>query len=320
MDKIPENSMTYDLIHKPLILWAYMYILSVLGVFCKYYFNFKDSSEAMIVTYLLFMVILIMFKFYEWKSTRDILKDDDLNWESRKYLLDYNHDLYYKDKKMIYFKLAIIIIFTFLIGLNAAFSEKLSLVDFTSYILTTFGISIYSLHLLLYDEDGDNLIYNSFYGFLINSIIVLFLLIFKFNFGIFTAIFNIIMGHINNFFILSLTVILLGATFSLVAFTYYMVLDDKDNSKFEMRSIGEKFFISTLFAMFFLIIVFVISMYCTHSSILLLGNINFIEKSSFIMVNIFVILLFLFLYTLIISLKYLLTGVFSSLNNLPFKF
>ena len=128
------------------------------------------------------------------------------------------------------------------------------------------------------------------------------------------------MDHINNFFILSLTVILLGATFSLVAFTYYMVLDNDDASKKEMKSIGEKFFISTLFSMFFLIIVFVLAMYCTQSSILLLGNINFIEPSSFIMVNIFVILLFLFLFTLIISLKYLLTGIFSSLNNLPFKF
>lgn len=320
MDKMAKNSMLYDLIHKPLILWAYMYILSVLGVFCKYYFNVKDSSIVLIVTYLLFMAILIMFKSFEWKSSRNIFKDDDLDWESRKYLLDYNHDLYYEDKKMVYFKLAIIIIFTFLIGLGSAFSDKLSLVDFTSYILTTFGISIYSLHLLLYDEDGDNLIYNSFYGFLINSILVLFLLIFKFNFGIFTAIFNIVMDHINNFFILSLTVILLGATFSLVAFTYYMVLDDEDNNKIEMKSIGEKFFISTLFAMFFLIIVFVLSLYCTHSSILSLGNINFIEKSSFITVNIFVILLFSFLYTLIISLKYLLIGVFSSLNNLPFKF
>lgn len=320
MDKIAENSILYDLIHKPLILWAYMYLLSVLGIFCKYYFNLKDSFEAVIITYLLFIAILIMFKSFEWKSTRDIFKDDDLNWESRKYLLDYNHDLYYKDKKIVYLKLAIIMIFTFLIGLNAAFSDKLSLVDFTSYILTTFGISIYSLHLLLYDEDRDNLIYNSFYGFLINSILVLFLLIFKFSFGVFTSIFNIIVSNINNFFILSLTVVLLGATFSLVAFTYNMVLDDDDNVKNEMKGVGEKFFISTLFAMFFLIIVFVLSMYCTQSGILSLGNINFIDLSSFTNVNIFVILLFSFLYTLIISLKYLLIGIFSALNNLPFKF
>ena len=320
MDKIAENSILYDLIHKPLILWAYMYILSVFGVFCKYYFNSKDSFLAMVITFLLFMVILIMFKSFEWKSTRDIYNDDDLNWESRKYLLDYNHDLYYKDKKMVYLKLAIIMIFTFLIGLNAAFFDKLSLVDFTSYILTTFGISIYALHLLLYDEDEENLIYNSFYGFLINSILVLFLVIFKFSFGIFTTIFNIIMNHINNFFILSLTGILLGATFSLVAFTYNMVLDDEEDVKNEMKGVGEKFFISTLFAMFFLIIVFVLSMYCAQSGILSLNNINFTEPSSFIKVNIFVILLFSFLYTLIISLKYLLIGVFSALNNLPFKF
>ena len=99
-----------------------------------------------------------------------------------------------------------------------------------------------------------------------------------------------------------------------------MVLDNDDASKKEMKSIGEQFFISTIFSMFFLIIVFVLAIYCTQSSILSLGNINFIEPYSFIMVNIFVILLFLFLYTLLISLKYLLGGIFDSLNNLPFKF
>lgn len=320
MDKITENSMLNDLINKPLLSWFLLYVISVFGVFFKYYFNLKDSFWAMIVTYLLFMVILVMFKLFEWKSSRDILKDDKLKWESKKYLLNYNHDLYYKDKKMIYTKLFVIILFTFQIGLDAPFLDKISLVDFTSSILTTFGISICSLHLLLYDSDGDTLIYNSFYGSLINSILVLFLSVVKFNFGIFTTFFNIIMGNINNFFILSLTVVLLGATLSLVAFTYNMVLNDDDNVKNEMKSVGEKFFISTLFSMFFLIIVFVLSMYCAYTSILSLGNINFIESSSFIMVNIFVILLFLFLYTLIISLKYLLMGVISSLNNLPFKF
>lgn len=130
------------------------------------------------------------------------------------------------------------------------------------------------------------------------------------------------MSHINDFFILSLTIILLGATLSLVAFTYNMILDDEEDSvvKNEMKSNGEKFFISTLFSMFFLVIVFLLSMYCTKSSILSLGNINFIEPSLFIMVNIFVVLFFLLIFTLIISLNYLLIGVISSLNNLPFKF
>lgn len=264
-----------------------------------------------------FWLFCLCLVFFELKSQRNIFNDDNLNWESRKYLLDYSHDFYYKDKNIIYIKFFVILIFTFLIGTDAGFLDKLTLVDFTKYILTTFGISIFSLHLLIYDKEEDNLIYN---GFLINLILVLFLLIFKFNFGIFTTIFNIVMDNINNFIILSLTVVLLGVTLSLVAFTYYMVLDENDKVKKEMKSIGEKFFISTLFSMFFLIIVFVLAMYCTQSSILSLGNINFIELSSFIMVNIFVISLFLFLYTLIISLKYLLTGIFASLNNLPFKF
>ena len=320
MDKIAENSMIYDLIHKPLILWACMYFISVLGVFCKYYFNLKDSIGAEIIIFLVFIFVLMLIGFFQWKSSKEILHDDELNWQSKKYLLDYNHDLYYDDKNTVYFKFYMVALFTFQIGLYGALSDKITLIDFTNYILTTFGISIFALHLLLYDEDGDKLILNSMYGFLINSILMLFIVVVKFNFGVFTRIFNIIMSNINNFFILSLTIVLLGATLSLVAFTYYMILDNDDASKKEMKSIGEKFFISTLFSMFFLIIVFVLAMYCTQSSILSLGNINFIEPSSFIMVNIFVILLFLFLYTLIISLKYLLTGIFASLNNLPFKF
>ena len=92
-----------------------------------------------------------------------------------KYLLDYNHDLYYMDKKMFYLKFLIIVIFTFLIGINAGFLDKLTLVDFTNYILTTFGISICSLHLLMYDAEGDTLISDSLFGSYINIISIVFL-------------------------------------------------------------------------------------------------------------------------------------------------
>lgn len=322
MDKIAKYSMMYNLIQRPLLLWVLMYFLSVLGVFCKFYFNFKDSFWVGIIFYLIFLLYLIVLPLFQWKSSQKIYQDDGLDWESRKYLLDYNHDLYYKDKKFVYLKLCLIAFFTFNIGLWCTFSDKLTLIDFTCNILTTFGVSIYALHFLLYDVDNDNLMYNSFYGFFINSILVLFVSVIKFNFGVFTSIFNVVVGNIDNFFILSLTVILLGATLSLLAFTYNMVLDDNDDAdvKKEMKSIGEKFFISTLFSMLFLLVVFLLSMYCAHTSILSLGNINFISSSSFIMVNIFVILLFLFLFTLSMSLMNLIIGVISSLNNLPFKF
>ena len=319
MDKITVNSMMYNIIHRPFLLWVLVYFLSVLGVFCKYYFNIKDCFWAGMIFYLLFMLCVVLMLLFQWKSSREIYNDDKLDWKSRCYLLDYNHDLYYKDRKFVYSKLFLIAVFTFNIGLWCAFSDRLTLIDFTCNILTTFGVSIYALHLLLYDADNDNLMYNSFYGFFINSVLALFVSIVKFNFSVFTSIFNMIIGNIDDFFILSLTVILLGATLSLLAFTYNMVLDDNDDIKKEMKSIGEKFFISTLFSMLFLTVVFFLSMYCAHTSILSLGNINFISSSSFIMVNIFVILLFLFLFTLSMSLMYLIMGVISSLNNLPYK-
>lgn len=311
--------MMYNIIHRPFLLWVLVYFLSVLGVFCKYYFNIKDCFWAGMIFYLLFMLCVVLMLLFQWKSSREIYNDDKLDWKSRCYLLDYNHDLYYKDRKFVYSKLFLIAVFTFNIGLWCAFSDRLTLIDFTCNILTTFGVSIYALHLLLYDADNDNLMYNSFYGFFINSVLALFVSIVKFNFSVFTSIFNMIIGNIDDFFILSLTVILLGATLSLLAFTYNMVLDDNDDIKKEMKSIGEKFFISTLFSMLFLTVVFFLSMYCAHTSILSLGNINFISSSSFIMVNIFVILLFLFLFTLSMSLMYLIMGVISSLNNLPYK-
>ena len=104
MDKISENSMLNELIDKPLLLWFLLYCISVFGVFFKYYFNLKDSFWGTIVIYVLFLVILLMFGFFELKSQRNIFNDDNLNWESRKYLLDYSHDFYYKDKNIIYIK------------------------------------------------------------------------------------------------------------------------------------------------------------------------------------------------------------------------
>ena len=291
MDKIVEHSRLYNLIHKPLVAWTCLYLMSVLGMLCKYYFNLKDSFWLSTIIFILLMVcygIILVFR-------AESINED----ESEYYTAFYFFACF---------------CFTFVLGLNTS-QDKITLIGFTAGILSPFIGSIVGLRLLSDVRDKNLFIY-----FLCFLVLIGLMAVVNFNFEVFTRIFNIIMGNVNDFFILSLTIILLGATLSLLAFTYYMVLDNNDASKKEMKSIGEHFFISTLFAMFFLIIVFVFVMYCTQSSILSLGNINFIEPSSFIMVNLFAILLFLLAYTLAISLRYLLGGIFASLNNLPFKF
>ena len=262
-----------------------MYFMSVLGVLCNYYFNLNDLVLANKIFYVLFLFMIVV-----------------------------SHGISVYKKFNFNFILAL---FPFAMGVSFSLG-KMTLIDFTVCILIPFLFSIFICRLSDLEWDKYMLCFFALlYGVFFNNFVYDFTRIFIIIMG---NIIDNIMGNINDFFILSLTIILLGATLSLLAFTYYMVLDKDDTSKKEMKSIGENFFISTLFSMFFLIIVFVFTRYCTQSSILSLGNINFIEPYSFIMVNIFVILLFLFLYTLLISLKYLLGGIFASLNNLPFKF
>lgn len=78
MEKISENSILYELIHKPLLLWIHMYLFSVLGVFCKYYFNLKDIYGADIVLSPLFLSILLIMALFEWKSSKEYYKM--MNW------------------------------------------------------------------------------------------------------------------------------------------------------------------------------------------------------------------------------------------------
>ena len=87
------------------------------------------------------------------------------------------------------------------------------------------------MYLLLYNWDNENMIKNSAYGQIIYWFFLIFGVIFKLKYNVFINFFNIIVSHINDYFSLSLTIILLGATLSLLAFTYNMVLTKEEGEK-----------------------------------------------------------------------------------------
>lgn len=140
-------------------------------------------------------------------------------------------------------------------------------------------------------------------------------------FDVITSIVAAILNESTDFFILSLTIILLGATLALLAFTYHMVFEEcEKENKIKMRENGEYFFISTIFAIFFLISLFLLSIYFKISNILSLGEISILNLNLFIEVNIFIILLLFILISACYSIKYLLIGLKSSIDILPFNF
>lgn len=314
---VDENKFINKIIENLYGLLIIIYICNILGLCAKFYFRIPDSLFLEILLIMFPTTFYIAFAIFNIRHIRKINNDDELSGSQKLTLMNYIDDYFFKDIGLRYHKLAIVLCFSFFFSIFYPGLNKTSLVDFTCYIIIIFSLSVSFMYLLLYNWDNENMIKNSAYGQIIYWFFLIFGVIFKLKYNVFINFFNIIVSHINDYFSLSLTIILLGATLSLLAFTYNMVLTNEEGEKKEnMKKNGEKFFIATLFSMLFLILIFLLSIFCNFSNVLLYGNINFLDKVSFINVNIFIILLLVLLTTLILSLKYVLSGIFSSLNNL----
>lgn len=295
-----------------------IYICSVWGLYIKFYFKIPENYLISLVLLLFPLSIYIAFGYVNIRNSNKVIKDNELTGLQKLDLVNYIYDYFYQNEGLRYYKLTSILIVCFLFSIfNSALNET-SLADLTINILITFANFASFMYLLLYPWENSP-IKNGIYGQVTFGLfLLLFLIIIKKFFYIFIILFNIIMSHINDFVISSLTIILLGATLSLLAFTYNMVLTEEEEAekKKKMKNNGEKFFIATIISLFFLILIFSLSVFCNYSNILLYGNINFLDKATFINVNVFVFLLLTSLIALILSLGQIISGIFSSLNNL----
>lgn len=303
------------------ILFIFCYIFLMAGVCIKYYFRLPDVKFGAFFPMVVPFVYCLIISIIVFRKLDNISDDDTLNHDEKIERLEHVNDFHEKNVTLNYIKLIIVSLLSFAVGCLVPKFADITLEAITCKILFGFAISIYCIYGIFFISDAKSKIKNSLYGPIIFSFLGIFALGLLLSFDVITSIVAAILNESTDFFILSLTIILLGATLALLAFTYHMVFEgcEKEN-KIKMRENGEYFFISTIFAIFFLISLFLLSIYFKISNILSLGEISILNLNLFIEVNIFVILLLFILISVCYSIKYLLIGLKSSIDILPFNF
>ena len=217
-------------------------------------------------------------------------------------------------------KLIFLIIIVFFEGCLTPQLKDTTLDTITAKIILGYGASIYSIYGIFLISDTTTKLKDSIYGPIIFSILGIFALFIMLYYNIIPLLLNSILDDPNSFLILSLTIVLLGATLALLAFTYTMVLEKEEkDKKSKMRKNGEYFFVSTIFSILFLTFLFIFSVYCNQTNILSLPM-NLLNTKFFITLNCFIILLLLVLISLCYTAIYLIIGLKSSINILPLNF
>ncbi|WP_303295161.1 hypothetical protein [Methanobrevibacter woesei] len=271
--------------------------LSILSFFCSAYIKCDCYFILNILILLLSFSVFFLTIFYEkFFQNRD------------KYFLN----KYIKFLKIIGF-LALIFL-PFLIGLHVNFDTKLPVESNVFYlkVLLIFALTIvYNDNILNrlmmdYKESKSRLI------FMIGSLILLPLAVHYMD--ILLIVLESIIFYFSDFLSISLSILVFCATLSLLAFTYCMVIEDK-NKKEEMLKNGEDFFVATIFSIFSLILLFLISYMQTFN----VTAINSLFSINLIFGFIFLVLICSMLYILLITLNYLINGIYSSLKVLNFK-
>lgn len=303
------------------ILFILCYISLIMGVWIKYYVKVPDVGFEVFLPMIIPLGYCLIISFMVFYKIDKIMIDDTLTPDETKQRLEHVNDFHEKNVKLNYFKLILVLCFSFLEGCFVPLFADITLEAITCKILFGFGASIYGIYAIFFISDANSKIKDSLYGSIVFAILGIFSLFLLFYFDIITSIVTAIPNNPNNFFILSLTIVLLGATLALLAFTYKMIFDeDEVEKKIIMRKNGEYFFISTIFAIFFLAGMFILSIYFKISDILSFDAINVLDPYIFGNLIIFVMLLLFILLFACYSIKYLIIGLKSSIDILPFNF
>lgn len=278
------------------IYCIFMLTLAILSFFCSVHIKcdcyFILFILILILSYSVFFLTIFYEKFFQ------------------------NRDKYFLNKYIKFLKIigfSSMLVMPFLIGMQVNFDTKLPVESNVFYlkVLIIFALTIcYNDNILRrlmmgYDESKIRMIFMA--GLLILlPIVVKYIDILMF--------IKSIVFHFSDFLSISLSILVFCATLSLLAFTYCMVIEDK-NEKKEMVKNGEDFFVATIFSVFSIMLLFLISYMQTFNVTI----INSLFSINFIFGAIFLFLICLLLYMLLIALNYLIKGVYSSLKVLNFK-
>lgn len=211
-----------------------------------------------------------------------------------------------------------LVINTILIGFYYNISNC-SIINFNTYFTTVFSSLIFALivnetlrKIFLIEEQFKK------QNILLIPIIITYIIFLEGNLFI-SKILKDILSNLSNYFSISIAIIMLCATLSLLAFTYCMILEKDDGKRQEMKENGEKYFISTIFSMISLVLVFITTIIEPNIKIIDLLNLNISNILNFILVNFYmVIILFISILTLY-SIYFLIISSKSSLEILNFE-
>lgn len=238
--------------------------------------------------------------------------------ENKKKIKYANIDKKYMESTLIKHVRFVLIFFTaFFSGYLICNFNEITLNKLIFKILFGFFISIYLGYTFLYESYNRQRAHNFFYGRILLPIFGIIPILFNFSFNQIISFFKQFSNY--DYFMFALTLILLCATLAVLSFTYSMALNPKDDStkNFMIKS-GEYFFISTIFCIFSLSCLFILSISWDFFNPN--NNINLLNWHDFLIINFFVIIILFFFVSFVYSMKYLLKGIILSLKKLPFEF
>ncbi len=100
--------------------------------------------------------------------------DDTLTPDETKYRLEHVNDFHEKNVKLNYFKLILVLCFSFLEGCFVPLFADITLEAITCKILFGFGASIYGIYAIFFISDANSKIKDSIYGSIVFAILGIF--------------------------------------------------------------------------------------------------------------------------------------------------
>lgn len=304
------------------VFLIFVYFFMILGICTKHYFKLPNFDYGVLILLFIPEIYNRIIYSLETRDLKRIDNDNNLNSKEKQRKKSKIDSKYMTSKFIILIRFFLIIIISFSFGVLIHRNYSISMIQFISTLLYGFFMSAYLVYTFLYEADNRKRAENFFNMKTLLPLLGTILIIFNF---IFEDIIKIIANLSKyDYSMFALTFALLCATLSVLSFTYAMALnstnEQEKETKNNMLKSGEYYFISTIFCLFFLSSLFILSYILNSVDLSSLDNINIFNREYFTIANCCVLMIVSFFITFIYSMKYLLKGIYLSLKNLPFDY
>ena len=293
------------------VFLIFVYFFMVLGICTKHYFQLPNYDYGILIVLFIPAIYNQIIYSLETRDLKRIDNDNNLNSKEKQMKKSKIDSKYMTSKFIILIRFFLIIIVSFSFGVLIHRNNSISMIQLIYNLLFGFFMSAYLGYTFLYESDDRKRAENFFHMKTILPLLGIIPLIFNF---IFEDIIKLFVGlSTYNYSMFALTFALLCATLSVLSFTYAMTLnstnEQEKETKDNMLKSGEYYFISTIFCLFFLSSLFILSYILNSVDLSSLKNINIFNREHFTIANGCVLMIVSFFITFIYSMKYLLKGI-----------